>query len=393
MKKIYASLFLGLLGISVTAQNLNVVPTSGHIPRSMPQRNVNPSTQATANFYVDYDFSDEDYQVNTIGNTYSRYIWDMNMRYDYTLGDTSLKWAAVDFNTLIDSYNGSTPVAFNSFATYTVDSVFILCGHSNYSGQNDTILIHIVQLTSGGYPTYPGTILHTDTLITNAALFGEASWLNAGVAYSTPGLTLPNSTKFGVRVEYYGDRLDTFGILCGFGDLGPGQCANISQLNNFAVESNYTQNSYRHDMRFALPPNNIAQLPTSSGADTYYDCDGSGNYQAGVDAENFLQNFGIWVNLTTVTGVEEYAGVLGVGQNEPNPFTNTTNIPYSLKENSDVSLTVYDVTGKVIATQTAQGQAAGSHKFTVDGSVLSAGVYYYTVDAGQGRVTRKMIIQ
>jgi hypothetical protein len=393
MKKIYATLMIALLGSAAFAQNLNTVPRGGHIPRNVPQRNNNPSTQATANFYVDYDFSDEDYQVNTNGYQYSRFIWDMNMRYDYAAGDTSYKWAAVDFNTLIDSYNGSAPVAFNTFANYTVDSVFVACGHSNYSGQNDTIIIKVVQLSSGGYPTYPGTILYADTLITNTSIFAEASWLNSGLLYVTPGLTLPNSTKFGVRVEYYGNPLDTFGMICGFGDLGANQCSSLPTLTNYAVKSNWAPNSYRHDMRFALPPNNIQQLPTSSGADTYYDCDGSGNYQAGSDAENFNQNWSIWVNLTTVTSIDEINGIVGVGQNQPNPFDNTTVIPYSLTENSDVALTIYDITGKMITSQSAQSQGAGLHQFTIDGSQLASGVYYYTVEAGAGRVTRKMIVQ
>jgi len=392
MKKIYSTLMIALISVSAFSQSaLRAIP-GGHVPINQYHKNVPPSTQSTQSFYTDYDYMDEQYQTNTNGYSYTRYIWDMNMRYDYAAGDTSLRWAVVDFSPLWDSYATTPALIPTTYSSLMIDSIFFLCGHSNYSGQNDTILVKIIQLTSGGYPTYPGTVLHTDTIITNVGLSG-ATWLSSVVGFTTPNYTIANNTtKFGVRVEYYGAPQDTFGLLCGFGDLGSGQCASIPALTNFAIKSQYAPNSYRHDMRFALPPYNITQLPTSTNQDTYYDCDGSGNYSSGTDSENFLQNWGIWIHGDAITGIDETDGNVGVGQNVPNPFSNETTIPYSLKNNSDVSLTIFDVTGKVVMTQSQTAVGAGMHNFTVTTTDLAPGVYYYTVQAGAGKVTHKMIV-
>ena len=337
---------------------------------------------------------DSVYQVDIAGLPgYSRFIWDMNMRYDYTLGDTSLTWAAVDFSPLYDSYNGGTLIPASSYASLMVDTIFFNAGHSNYSGQNDTILVKILQATSGGYPNPTATVLHTDTIISNVSLTGSSTWLSTATFAIPSAYNINNNTtKFAVRIEFYGDRQDTFGLVNGFGDLGSGQCATIPALTNFAVKSNYAPNSYRHDMRFAIAPYNIQQLPTSTNQDTYYDCDGSGTYAAGTDSENFLQNWLIWIHATSTTGINETSGNVHVGQNEPNPFTNQTIIPYELTNNSNVSLTIYDVTGKQVMAQTQTAASAGAHNFTVSSSELAPGVYYYTVATKEGKVTHKMIV-
>ena len=77
-------------------------------------------------------------------------------------------------------------------------------------------------------------------------------------------------------------------------------------LSNFAAPSMYADNSYRHDMYFSLPPYNYQQLPSSTGGDTYYDCDGVTGYLLGADSENFLQNWDIWIHATADgVGIDE----------------------------------------------------------------------------------------
>lgn len=393
MKKIYAVVACALLTAGVTAQNIQTSPTGARVPYNT-QRSNPPSTQSQMTFYTDYDFMDEAYNVDSLGGIYSRYIWDMNMNYDLTMGDTAITYAVVDFSSFWDSYNsnGPTPVAANSYNTYTIDSVFLLGGHSNYSGQPDTIVIVTIGLNGAGYPQN-NTVLDRDTII--ATNFGTTnSFLSTAVIGVEVNYQVTNpSTRFGVRVEYYGDRLlDTFGLLAGFGDLGPGNCTSNPSLPNFAMPSHYAPNSYRYDMRFS-PANGM--LPTGSGIDTYYECNGTSGRQPGFDSENFLQNWGVWARITVDgVGINETANTgIALEQNMPNPSNGSTTIRYSLANGgTNVTLEVYDVTGTLISSVDQGTRAAGQHTVDLNTTNYAAGVYFYTLNVDGVKVTKKMVI-
>ena len=68
-----------------------------------------------------------------------------------------------------------------------------------------------------------------------------------------------------------------------------------------------------------------------------------------------------------------------LSQNMPNPTNGVSLINYELEKNAQVSLNVYDITGKVIAIQNMGNQIAGSHSTKFDSNNLSAGVYYYSL--------------
>ena len=79
-------------------------------------------------------------------------------------------------------------------------------------------------------------------------------------------------------------------------------------------------------------------------------------------------------------------------QNYPNPFNPTTVISYQLAKNSLVELKVYDSMGRKVAVLVSERKAAGVHTVNFDASNLSSGVYFYTIDAGAFRQTRKMLL-
>jgi hypothetical protein len=76
----------------------------------------------------------------------------------------------------------------------------------------------------------------------------------------------------------------------------------------------------------------------------------------------------------------------------PNPFNPTTTVSYTLPEASRVSLKVFDLQGRMVATLVEGQRDAGQHQVTFDGSGLASGLYLYTLAAGQYQATGKMVL-
>jgi len=79
-------------------------------------------------------------------------------------------------------------------------------------------------------------------------------------------------------------------------------------------------------------------------------------------------------------------------QNYPNPFNPATAISFQLSANSLVSLRVYDVTGREVATLVSENLAAGSYTYRWDARGLASGVYFYCLKAGSFEKTRRMLL-
>jgi hypothetical protein len=80
-------------------------------------------------------------------------------------------------------------------------------------------------------------------------------------------------------------------------------------------------------------------------------------------------------------------------QNYPNPFNPTTRIPFMVRESQIVSLKVYDVLGREVATLVNESLTPGSYEVTFDAAGLASGVYIYRLRAGDFAQTRKLVVQ
>ena len=77
-------------------------------------------------------------------------------------------------------------------------------------------------------------------------------------------------------------------------------------------------------------------------------------------------------------------------QNYPNPFNPSTHIDYQLPSNEFVTLKVFDILGKQVATLVNEQQNAGHYSVQFDASTLPSGVYVYRIDAGAFHETKKL---
>jgi hypothetical protein len=79
-------------------------------------------------------------------------------------------------------------------------------------------------------------------------------------------------------------------------------------------------------------------------------------------------------------------------QNYPNPFNPTTTVEFALPKSSEVSLTVYDMSGRV-AAELAMGKFnAGRHKIVFDASKLASGTYILRLKAGDFVSAKKAVL-
>lgn len=78
-------------------------------------------------------------------------------------------------------------------------------------------------------------------------------------------------------------------------------------------------------------------------------------------------------------------------QNYPNPFNPQTTIEYTIARRTEVKLTVYNILGQEIAVLVDEVLNQGVYSQLWDASNLTTGLYFYTLEAGGGKTTKKLL--
>lgn len=83
-------------------------------------------------------------------------------------------------------------------------------------------------------------------------------------------------------------------------------------------------------------------------------------------------------------------GTFFLSRNYPSPFNPTTRIRFSIPEHSHVTLKVFDVLGREVATLVERELNPGEHSVVFNAKSLPSGVYFYRLQADQFVQQRKM---
>uniref|UniRef100_A0A7C6EDW0 T9SS type A sorting domain-containing protein n=1 Tax=candidate division WOR-3 bacterium TaxID=2052148 RepID=A0A7C6EDW0_UNCW3 len=122
----------------------------------------------------------------------------------------------------------------------------------------------------------------------------------------------------------------------------------------------------------------------------------SGQYRAVISFWNPVTAPHIGIEEKDFQMVASFPLVFNLSQCQPNPFSNKTTIRYSIPKETEVNLHVFNTAGRVVRTLVSGKQKPGIYNVTwnlkgVSQSLLPNGVYFYRLEAGEFKATKKMV--
>lgn len=110
---------------------------------------------------------------------------------------------------------------------------------------------------------------------------------------------------------------------------------------------------------------------------------------------NALIDWAQFVRKQVISSIDERPEIpngFNLSQNYPNPFNPMTKINFDLGQASSVKLYIYDILGRRVATLVDQFMNTGAYTVNFDASRLASGVYFYSIEAGDFKMNKKMIL-
>ncbi len=400
-------------------QNLNLDQKAKTIKQFIEQKNSNKVVQSR---WYSFAFS-VDNLLGNIATGSSNYFWpDTTALVNYSTGysGTWIMGVADVFNARSSWFEDAAEMEVNEVMPYTLDSVGFYCFYyrnSNFANAVDTLNFQ--------FKVYTGTALNyywasatNSWVMTN---YGADTILFKGVKHDPLKNTMSTDATI-INVKYplrNGDENDTLSnglnyfvvpanvivpinsVISTTVTFIPGftwvpNVDTIDNLNRIRFVS-YEENgdgggtgtfpAYSHrdwNISYILPDSWMYNASSSVYAPSYA-------YTQGFAYEHHWFDYLVTAD---PNGIEtNNTNELNVGQNQPNPFSGSTNIFFTLEENSEVSLSVFNVAGAKVSEVNYGKMNSGVHNIKFDGSSLQAGVYFYTITAGNKSATKKMIIE
>ncbi|MBX7045813.1 MAG: T9SS type A sorting domain-containing protein [Ignavibacteria bacterium] len=262
---------------------------------------------------------------------------------------------------------------------------------------------------------------------TNAGL----NWDSTGVNFNTTATSYNNSIWGNGNTVYWGTNASTVFRSTNFGTTWTTLTA-TGNTNTEAFWFNDANNGFIGGTILQQTTNGGTTLTTNTGAGTgtYTGLVGTtaGNYwfARGTNIYSTTNNGTSWTAATTVTGtynhmtisrsgspyiyavrnnggISKYGGSFtgvtpvttvadnySLSQNYPNPFNPTTNIKFAIPQSGFVTLKIYNMLGKEVATLVSSNLSKGSYSYDFNASNLASGVYFYKLETANFSEVKKM---
>jgi Secretion system C-terminal sorting domain len=236
--------------------------------------------------------------------------------------------------------------------------------------------------------------------------FDQEDWMQVNPGWHS-GMMMPDSLFMRMLEVYPQDLpgLDTQNTFCGyeFGVFNPmgqnmmwqgGHCGNILQFNSSSDfqlhysdvqlegwnidESTIKVKYYNYQSNSWVEVPNITLDPANNTVTLSSD-----------DIQNYFVLTGDQV-VTANNSQKEVPGKFILKQNYPNPFNPSTTIVFELKNDSHITLTIYNVLGQKLFNLVDGYLQSGVHKVVFDGKNLPSGIYFYRLKTGEHDKVMKM---
>jgi len=251
---------------------------------------------------------------------------------------------------------------------------------------------------------------------------------NPVVTYSTPGLytvRLRVSNSYGTDSVSYVNYLNVQGInMTAFIVLYPplytvietdiaGKCSKFMwnksgthpaikykwkvKKENDVNELSYDSDNYGSDSLITVRNSFMDTIGAILGGNNQYvPCIWSAMAYNGTDSLPSINILSFTIVRKIHSGIKEISkgkpDRYGLFQNYPNPFNSGTAISYQIRQQGYVTLKVFDVLGREVASLVNESQKPGTYEISFDASQYSSGVYYYKIQAGDFTEIKKMVL-
>ena len=302
------------------------------------------------------------------------------------------------------TFGGSSDDAGN-YVQQTLDGGYILIGGTTSFGAGNP-LIWLIKTDSEGDSTWSKTF--GGAFLNNGAAVIQTSDLGFILVGSSNSFGSGESDIWLIKTDSNGDSIwsKTYG---GFSD-DYGYSMDITSDGGFIiVGSTESFGLGRTDVYLLRIDTNGDTLWTKTygGADddagySVRQTDDGGYIIAGSTNSFGAGNYDFWIIKTDSLGNTTYptkvdneirpVSDIQLFQNYPNPFNPGTKINYQIPQTGFVTLKVYDLLGREVATLVDEEKSVGSYEVEFNGVELTSGIYFYRLQAGDYIETKKMIL-
>jgi len=275
------------------------------------------------------------------------------------------------------------------------------------SARNAQGTIWVQNLTEGQIFDYDrsyakgGCVLHM-----LRGIVGDSTFFDLMRAYSdAPNLKYNAATTEdfqAVAESVYGQSLNYFFQEWIYGENEPtysiGWNKTLVSGNIYDVTLNIYQSVNSNPAYFTMPVQIKLNTTLGDTIVTLFNNAQTQNFQFQVNGnpQSIVFDPGNWIlkNNTIVTEVEDINQPVNYSleQNYPNPFNPSTTIEFGIPQNGFVTLKIFNVLGKEVATLVNGQIEAGKHKVDFDATDLNSGVYFYRIESANFVETKKMIL-